>query len=284
MDSTDRLTPIDIPALLRAHRLHPKKGLGQNFLVDPIALKRVVSCVDLDPLDVVLEVGAGLGSLTRYLAQVTRKVVVVELDRELFPILEQVLALFPNVSLVQGDMLNLDPATLVGVDGYLVVANIPYYITSALIRHLLESSQKPRRLVLTVQKEVGRRICALPDEMNLLALSVQVYGAPRLMGDILAESFYPAPDVDSVIVRVDLYSQPLIPIDFLELFFKLGRAGFGQKRKMLRNSLASSLYWSGKDVVSILESCGINPQRRAETLSMDEWKVLVEKTNMYFRK
>ena len=281
MDPALGLPPLDIPALLRAHRLHPKKGLGQNFLVDPAALKRVVECADLDPQSVVLEVGAGLGSLTRSLAQTARKVVVVELDHELFPVLEQVLALFPNVSLVQGDMLKLDPATLVGVDGYLVVANIPYYITSALIRHLLESPQKPTRLVLTVQKEVEQRICAVPNAMNLLALSVQVYGAPRVMGYIPAESFYPIPDVDSSIVRIDLYPQPVIPFNYLELFFKLARAGFSQKRKMLHNSLSSSLHWPSKDIVSILESAGINPQRRAETLQMDEWKILVEKASQY---
>jgi 16S rRNA (adenine1518-N6/adenine1519-N6)-dimethyltransferase len=281
VDSANVLTPLNVPALLRAHHLHPKKSLGQNFLVDPGALKKVVASADLNSHDVVLEIGAGLGSLTRYLAQVARKVVVVEIDHQLFPVLEQVLAFFSNVTLVEGDMLDLDPLSLMDEDGYLVVANIPYYISSALIRHLLESSKKPFRMVLTVQREVGKRICATPKDMNLLALSVQVYGAPRIVGDIPAKSFFPSPEVDSSIVRIDLYTQPIIQFDSLNLFFKLARAGFNQKRKTLRNSLSSSLHWDVKDVLAILDSAGIDPQRRAETLYLDEWKLLVEKTTLY---
>jgi 16S rRNA (adenine1518-N6/adenine1519-N6)-dimethyltransferase len=265
-----------VAALLRAYHVRPKKGLGQNFLVDPGALREVVEAAEIGPQSVVLEVGPGLGSLTRGLAQAARQVVAVEVDGELFPILRQVLVAFSNVTLVQGDILALDPAVLVGEPGYLAAANIPYYITSALIRHLLEASIRPARLVLTVQKEVAARLCAAPDEMNLLALSVQAYGAPRIVAHIPGEAFYPRPEVDSSIVRVDLFSEPVIPVARLDTFFKLARAAFGQKRKMLRNSLSSALHRPAQETAALLESAGIDPQRRAETLYLAEWRVLVD--------
>ncbi len=276
MDPRIDLLPLNVAALLRAYHLRPKQGLGQNFLVDPGALRKVVETAEIGPQATVLEIGPGLGSLTRGLAQAARRVVAVELDGEMFPVLQQVLAAFSNVTLVQGDILALDPADLVGEAGYLAVANIPYYITSALIRHLLEASVKPARLVLTVQKEVAARVCAAPDDMNLLALSVQVYGAPHTLAEIPAEAFYPRPQVNSSIVRVDLFPEPVIPADGLDTFFKLARGAFSQKRKMLRNSLSSSLNRPSQVVAALLESAGIDPQRRAETLYLAEWRTLVD--------
>jgi 16S rRNA (adenine1518-N6/adenine1519-N6)-dimethyltransferase len=276
MDYSNRLTPLNVPALLRTHHLHPKKGLGQNFLVDPGALRRVVEVAEIGRQDTVLEVGPGLGSLTRGLAQAARRVVAVELDGELFPILQHVLKGYSNVTLVQGDILAFDPAELVGEAGYLAAANLPYYITSAVIRHLLEASLRPSRLVLTVQKEVAARLCAAPDDMNLLALSVQVYGAPRTVESIPAEAFYPRPEVDSSIVRIDMFPEPVIPAGRLDAFFKLARGAFGQKRKMLRNSLSASLNRPASEVAVLLEAAGIDPQRRAETLYLAEWRTLVE--------
>ncbi len=271
------LPPLNIPALLRAHGLSPKQSLGQNFLVDPSALDRIVQSADIDPTATVLEVGPGLGSLTRYLAQSARRVVAVELDSNLIPLLRSTLEGAHNVEIIHGDILELDPTELMGEAGYLVVANIPYYITSNLIRHLLEASLKPQRLVLTVQKEVATRITASPPDMNLLALSVQVYGRPRVAVRIPAGAFFPAPKVDSSAVRVDLYAQPLIPPDQLNVFFRLAKAGFGQKRKTLRNSLSAGLSCSGEQAADLLRSAGIDPQRRAETLSMEEWLALTRK-------
>ncbi len=172
------LPPLNIPTLLRRYDLHPSKGLGQNFLADSHALQKIISIAGLRKVDDVLEIGPGLGSLTRYLALSARSVTAVELDRKLFPALESVLTPYKNVHLVQGDILKLDPAELMESPGYIVVANIPYYITSAVIRHLLEAKRHPIRVVLTVQKEVADRICANPGKMSLLALSVQVYGKP----------------------------------------------------------------------------------------------------------
>lgn len=270
-------TPLNIPNLLRAHGLSPRKSLGQNFLIDNIALEKVVDAAEITRVDAVLEIGAGLGSLTRFLARASRRVVAVELDKHLIPVLETVLGQEANVELIYGDILKLDPAKLILTDGYLVVANIPYYITSAIIRHLLESIRKPKRLVLTIQKEVAQRICAQPDDLSLLALSVQVYGKPTIGARIPAGAFYPPPNVDSAVIRVELFPEPLIPGAQLDTFFRLAKAGFGQKRKMLRSSLSSGISWSTERGERLLIESGIDPSRRAETLALEEWRDLTAK-------
>jgi 16S rRNA (adenine1518-N6/adenine1519-N6)-dimethyltransferase len=270
------LPPLEIGSILRSHALRPHKGLGQNFLNDPSALQRIVTGAEISPEATVLEIGPGLGSLTRYLAQAARQVVAVELDQALIPALKDVLSGSGNVQIVHGDILKLDPAVLMAEPGYLVVANIPYYITSAVIRHLLESSRKPARLVLTVQKEVAERISAEPGDLSLLALSVQVYGAPRIVTRIPAGAFFPPPKVDSAVVRVDLYPQPLIPEDQLDVFFRLTKAGFSQKRKTLRNAMSGGLARPKEEIERLLAAAGIDPQRRAETVSLEEWGRLVE--------
>lgn len=266
--------PLNVRNLLRQHDLRPRKSLGQNFLVDQGALEKVVDVAEIEPVDVVLEIGAGLGSLTRFLSNAARKVVAVELDAKLIPILETVLGPEGNVELVFGDILKLDLTRLISVDQYLVVANIPYYITSAIFRHLLEAKRKPRRIVMTIQKEVAHRICALPGDMSLLALSVQVFGTPKIVARIPASSFYPAPNVDSAVIRVDLYPTPLVESDHLDSFFQLTKSGFGQKRKMLRKSLSAGLAWTVPQVEEMLIKNDVDPTRRAETLSLNEWQRL----------
>ena len=269
------LPPLNIPALLRQYDLHPSKGLGQNFLQDETALQKIVSAAEIEGADAVLEVGPGLGSLTRYLALSARSVTAVELDRKLFPALQAVLAPYQNVHLVQGDILELNPAELMDAPGYLVVANIPYYITSAVIRRLLEAERPPRRVVLTVQEEVAERICAAPGKLSLLALSVQVYGKPTITARIPAGAFYPPPNVDSAVLCVELYPQPVIPTPQLDKFFTLIKAGFSQKRKTLRNSLSGGLRLPPAQAESLLAAAGIDPMRRAETLDLEEWGKLV---------
>ncbi|HEY3343718.1 MAG TPA: 16S rRNA (adenine(1518)-N(6)/adenine(1519)-N(6))-dimethyltransferase RsmA [Anaerolineaceae bacterium] len=268
--------PTNPAAMLKSYGLHPKKNLGQNFLVDPAALERVVAAAEIHPDDSVLEIGAGLGGLTLHLAAAASRVVAVEIDRQLLPILTANLSGQANVEIQPGDMLELDPAILMGSDGYVVVANIPYYITSALIRHLLEARVKPARVTLTVQKEVAQRITAEPGEMSLLALSVQVYGNTWIAARIPAGAFYPAPNVDSAVVRVDLYPEPVIPAQQLPAFFKLIKAGFSQKRKTLRNALAAGLHFPAEQALTLLTTAAIDPQRRAETLSLPEWSRLVQ--------
>ena len=271
----------DIPALLQRYGLRPQKSLGQNFLIDETALRGVVEAAGIQAGQQVLEIGPGLGSLTRLLAERASRVVCVELDKNLLPPLAEVLQPYPNVQIVQGDILALDPSALMSGAGqlpYLVVANIPYYITSALMRHLLETRFPPQSLALTVQREVAERICAGPGEMSLLALSVQVYGSPQIVACIPAGAFYPPPKVDSAVIRVALYATPVIPSPQLPVFFRLAKAGFSQKRKTLRNSLSAGMRWSTSQASALLSEAGIDPMRRAETLSLEEWKRLVEKT------
>lgn len=270
----NKIPPLNAAALLKRYDLRAHKGLGQNFLQDPLALEAIVSAAEIQPTDMVLEIGPGLGSLTRYLAVSAREVVAVELDEKLIPPLKAVLAPYQNVRLIHGDILKLSPGDLIAGRDYIVVANIPYYITSAVIRHLLENEPKPRRIVLTVQKEVAQRICAKPGDMSLLALSVQVYGKPRSAAHIPAEAFFPAPKVDSAVLCVDIYPSPLIKEELLDTFFKLIKAGFSQKRKTLRNSLSAGLHISPSEAAELLERANIDPQRRAETLSIEEWERL----------
>jgi 16S rRNA (adenine1518-N6/adenine1519-N6)-dimethyltransferase len=280
MDLPVDLPPLDIPGLLRQHGLHPDKRLGQNFLIDSAAVRKVIAAADLELHDHVLEIGAGLGNLTRCLAGRVQQVVAVEIDGRLIPLLHQVLQPFDNVLVVQGDILALSPAHLFQPaleDRYQVVANIPYYITSAVIRHLLEASPPPKRICLTVQLEVAERICAAPGDLSLLALSVQVYGSPRITARIPAGSFYPPPKVDSAVVRIDLFSQPAIPPSQVDPFFRLAKAGFSQKRKTLRNALAIGMRQSVSQIETLLGAAGIDGKRRAETLSLAEWAALTEK-------
>ncbi len=274
VDHPVSLPGLDLPRLLRQHGLHPEKALGQNFLVDEHALHQVVEAAQITSQEVVLEIGAGLGSLTRHLARFARAVVAVELDSNIIPALFRVVGQFANVHVVQGDILALDPVRLVSREPYLVVANIPYYITSALIRHLLEAEIPPSRLVLTVQREVAFRICASPPDMSLLSLSVQVYGQPKIVTHIPAAAFFPPPKVDSAVLRIDLFPVPLISPDDLALFFKLIKAGFSQKRKTLRNALSAGIHLPPSQVEALLADSHVDPMRRAETLRIDEWQQL----------
>ncbi|HEY67836.1 MAG TPA: 16S rRNA (adenine(1518)-N(6)/adenine(1519)-N(6))-dimethyltransferase RsmA [Thermoflexia bacterium] len=282
---------MDVRRLLEQWGLRPSKGLGQNFLVDQAALERIVAAAELTPDDIVLEVGAGLGTLTRRLAQNAGHVVAVELDQRLIPVLRSVLADFDNVTLVQGDILSLDPVALIGAANlqsptpnlqsptpnlqYKVVANLPYYITSAVLRHLLEANLKPQRMVVTVQREVAERIVAQPGQMSLLAVSVQFYGRPQLLFRIKPGSFYPPPEVESAVVRVDLHAAPSVPVGDTDTFFRVVRAGFAQRRKQLRNALAAGLGLSPEEAAARLREVGVDPRRRAQTLSLEEWARIV---------
>lgn len=273
----NQIPPLNAEALLKRYHLHAHKGLGQNFLQDPLALEEIVSAAQIQPTDTVLEIGPGLGSLTRYLAVSSKEVIAVELDENLIPPLKAVLSPYQNVNVIHGDILKLSPKDLIEENNYLVVANIPYYITSAVIRHLLESESKPRRIVLTIQKEVAQRICAKPGDLSLLALSVQVYGMPRIAAQVSADAFFPVPNVDSAVLVIDIYPSPLIQEEMLDAFFKLTKAGFSQKRKTLRNSLSSGLHISPAEAAELLTRANIDPQRRAETVSIEEWENLVKK-------
>ncbi len=276
------MIPLNIPALLRQHNLHAKKSLGQNFLVDEGALEKVAAAADLNAEDEVLEIGPGLGSLTRHLASAARRVVAVELDNALLPALESVVGRYPNVEIISGDILSLHPSSFTLQPSYKVVANIPYYITSAVIRHLLEAETRPALIVLTVQREVAERICAGPGDMSLLAVSVQFYAAPRIVARIAAGAFYPKPEIDSAVLRLEVLPHPAVSISDPNHFFRVVKAGFSQKRKQLRNALSGGLRMEAATVEALMARAGLDPKRRAETLTLEEWGRLAgaaDKTN-----
>lgn len=265
---------MDVRRLLREFNLQPQKRLGQNFLVSQGVLKRIIAAADLEPEDVVLEVGPGLGTLTRLLAQQAKQVIAVELDPGLVEVLSRTLADCPNVRVIHGDILEMEPGRQgLGelASGYKVVANLPYYITSAVLRHLLTAEVRPQYLVLTVQWEVARRLTASPGQMSLLAVSVQLYGRPRIVARIPARAFYPVPKVNSAVVRIDLYDKPVGDVADVERLFEVVRAGFGQKRKQLRNALAQGLSLPVGTVLEALRRAGVDETRRAQTLSLEEW-------------
>ena len=271
-----KLDPLPAQSLLHDYGLKPKKGLGQNFLVDDTILQRIVEAANITSIDEALEIGAGLGSLTRHLAAAAGQVTAVEIDSQLFPILKKVLKGFDNVRLIQGDIMEIDPRELTSKADYKVVANIPYYLTSNLIRRLLEAPLKPTLIALTIQKEVAQRVTASPGKMSLLSLGVQVYGKPRIAFPIPATAFYPIPEVDSALLLVELYDQPVIPVESLDSFFKLAKAAFMQKRKMLHNALAGAPGLGTEKAGVLLNRSGIDPDRRAQTLALQEWLLLTE--------
>ena len=276
MNNFASIPPLDAATVLKRFHLRADKSLGQNFLQDSSALEKIALAAEMQADDCVLEIGPGLGSLTRYLAVSAKQVTAVELDPDMLAPLKAILTPYQNVRVVHGDILKLSISQIIDQPNYLVVANIPYNITSLIIRHLLESDLRPRRVVLTIQKEVAERICAKPGDLSLLALSVQVYGKPSIAAIIPADSFHPVPKVDSAILRIDIYDEPLIPNALLNTFFKLIKAGFSQKRKTLRNSLSSGLHIPTTESESMLTKAGIDYMRRAETLNMDEWRRLCD--------
>ena len=273
--------PLRISALLRKYNLRPRKGLAQHFLVDDSWLIKVVAAGEILKKDMVLEVGSGLGHLTRYLAQSAGYVVSVEIDKKLIPPLQEVLSIFDNVKIIEGDILTIRADDLLNYfpksdlfSSFSIVANIPYHITSLLIRRVLEDFESVKVIVFTIQYEVAMRIIAQPPDMSLLALSVQVYGEPEFISRIPAGAFYPSPKVDSAILRIRPYSHPLIHPSHLNTFFRLANSGFNQKRKTLRNSLSAGLGIPKTQIEQLLLDQGIDPNRRAQTLDIEEWKDL----------
>ncbi len=272
--------------LLRHFDLRARKRLGQHFLIDEEVLRLIVSTAELVPTDVVLEIGPGLGVLTKELAKQAGWVIAIELDSKLAALLKQTLVSFDNVTIINEDVLQVEPAALIreqktrfppAIDNpfsYKLVANLPYYVTSPVLRHFLEASLKPQVMVIMVQKEVAEAIVAEPGQMSVLSISVQFYGQPRIISYVPAHCFYPVPEVNSAILQVALYPQPAVEIADKESFFELVRAGFSASRKQLANSLAQGLGLPKAEALSLLEKAGITPQRRAETLTLDEWAQL----------
>ncbi|HVB96828.1 MAG TPA: 16S rRNA (adenine(1518)-N(6)/adenine(1519)-N(6))-dimethyltransferase RsmA [Chloroflexota bacterium] len=275
LPSTLPEAPEAIRTLLRALGMRPQKGFGQNFLVNDEILSRVVAAAEVAPNDVVLEVGPGLGHLTRHLARQAGRVIAVEVDRGMVRYLRSTFQGVPNVEIVENDVLKVEPGDLVGEHAYKVVANLPFYITSAVLRHFFEAARRPSLLVVMLQREVAYRILTAPGDLNLLAISVQVYGKARLITRVPASAFYPRPKVDSIVLRIDVYDQPKLDVD-PEKFFKVVAAGFAMPRKQIHNSLAQRLWMPPGAATESLEAAGIDPMRRPQTLAIAEWDLLTK--------
>jgi 16S rRNA (adenine1518-N6/adenine1519-N6)-dimethyltransferase len=268
--------------LLRRHGIRARKGLGQHFLIDEAVLDTILDTAALTPTDTVIEVGPGLGILTARLAEKVGWVIAIELDNKLADILSDTLP-YDNIIVLNEDILGVNPAELLQgkapgfpaeLTSYKVVANLPYYITSPVLRHFLEAPVKPELMVVMVQQEVAESICAGPGKRSVLSIAVQFYGQPEIVARVPAASFYPAPEVDSAVVKIDVYPRPPVDVDDEAAFFELVRAGFTAARKQAANSLAQGLGLPKKDVLKLLEKAGIIPQRRAETFTLEEWAQL----------
>ena len=253
--------------MLEKYKIHPLKGLGQNFLVNKGAVKMVINAADIKPDEVILEVGPGLGALTKELAKKAKKVIAVEKDRKMVKILKETLKGFENIEIVRGDILKLK---LQIPKPYKIVANLPFHLTAPVIRKFLESANTPEEMILVVQKEVGQRICARVPDMNLLAISVQVYAEAEIANYVSKKSFWPQPKVDAAIIKIQIPKSKFQNIN-KNLFFKIVKAGFSQPRKQLINNLSQGLKLNRVKIEGWLKKNGIQSAQRAETLTLKDW-------------
>lgn len=267
----DLTSPQIIKELLSKHKAFASKGLGQHFLIDKGVLKDIIEAADLKKKDIVLEVGPGIGTLTKELAEKAKKVIAVEKDVKMMEILKDTLKDFNNIEVVSGDILEISDTRYKILDTkYKLVANLPYYITSPVIRKFLESTEVcPPTMVLMVQKEVAQRICSEPPDMSLLAVSVQFYAKPEIIRYVSKSSFWPQPKVDSAVIKIS----PLIQqkSTLTPLFFKIVRTGFSHPRKQLINNFSTGFVTDRQQVEQWLINNRINPSQRAETLSVEDW-------------
>ena len=269
-----------VKALLRKHNLSPNKRLGQNFLIDKAVLHKLVNAAEITKNDAVLEVGAGVGTITLELAKRAKRVIAVEKDRALIPILEETIKGFENVIIIAGDILKIKKLEIVWklkIKNWKLVGNIPYYLTAPLIREFLERENPPKTMTLMVQKEMAQRICAKPPDMSILSVSVQVYSKPKIISYVRRSSFWPTPAVDSAILEVSsIKYQVFSTLSEREEFFTIVKAGFSSPRKQLANNLSKKLSISKEKVEKTLFEIGIDSKRRAETLSVEEWLKLTK--------
>ena len=267
----------DVRTALKLAGIKPNKGLGQHFLVDKPSLEAVMDAAGPKQADTVLEIGPGLGVMTRPLTRSAGRVIAVETDPVLAGLLRRDAP--PNLEVIQNDILRFNLAGL--APGYKVIANIPYYLTSKILRFLTETSNPPSIMSLLIQKEVAERIVAKPGQLSLLALSVQYYGTPQLLRVVERHKFWPAPDVDSAVLRIT-FSGPAFTAD-AQALFRLMKAGFGEKRKQLKNSLAGGFNLSADFAAALLKSARLRPTARAQELALRDWQRLyatVQKHNL----
>ncbi len=270
--------------IIRKHGFTFKKSLGQNFLIDGNVLDRIIQAAQLDGTRGALEVGPGIGSLTERLAKAAGKVTAVEIDRRLIPILEDVMAPYGNVGIVHGDILKTDLHALwkerfAGLSGVSVVANLPYYVTTPIIMKLLEDQLPIENIVVMVQKEVALRMSAKPGgkDYGSLSIAVQYYCEPEMVCIVPGKAFIPEPNVDSAVIRLKRRPEPAVRVPDEEIFFRVVQTSFAQRRKTLANNLSAL---SGKDrkaeLGDLLREIGVQPERRAETLTLEEFAAVCE--------
>lgn len=282
IDLTDLKT---IKSLLTYYNVSAQKQLGQHFLIDHEALSAMVAAADLSKGDYVVEIGPGFGVLTFPLAEAAGRVLAIETDKRILEILKALGSGYPNLEIVPASILKLDSKYLhdsyqkwalamKGKTGYKLVANLPYYITSSIIKLFLDGEHKPEMMCIMVQKEVAERIAAGPGEMSVLAVSVQVYGTPEIVRIVPRKSFWPAPEVDSAVLKITTFPKSPYEIDNYRKFFRVVKAGFGERRKQLHNSLAGGLDMDDEDVDHALIAVGIDPKQRAQDLSIPQWVAL----------
>jgi len=283
----DPAVPSVLRSTLSKHGFHPRKKLGQNFLVDANIAKKIISAANLFHRDVVVEIGPGAGALTRYLAKVVRTVIAVEIDRNLLPVLAETAGDLHNVKIIMGDALKVDFDKLVrektGLDftrgKYKVLGNLPYYISTPLIMRLLTGGFHLHSLVVMVQKEVAERITAVPGgkDYGILSVAVQFFTVPELVYKVPRTVFIPPPKVDSAIVRMRMREKPAVRVGSEEVFFAVVRAAFGKRRKTLANALQDVYPGLTKPArKKLLAEAGINPERRGETLNLIEFAAVAD--------
>ena len=263
-----------LKVLLGKHQITASKRLGQHFLVDKEVLAKIIETADLKPADIVLEIGPGLGILTEAMAKRVKKVVAVEKDAVLAGILNEELRIMniKNVEVVQDDILKISHTRYkIQNTKYKVVANLPYYITSPVIRKFLEAENSPSEMILMVQKEVAQRICARPPDMSLLAVSVQFYAEPEVISCVLKESFWPKPKVDSAIIKITPLKDTNRKLTDTNLFFRVVKTGFAHPRKQLIHNFCTGFGTSRQQTEIWLSKNSIQPSQRAETLSVEDW-------------
>lgn len=260
-------------AILNKYGLRANKKLGQNFLINESIIYDIVKKANVTKEDVVIEIGPGLGSLTKELINNAKKVIAIELDPNMIDILKSRFGIFDNFEVIYGDVLKIDLEGLIkGYDSVKVVANLPYYITTPIIMKLLEDRLKIKSITVMVQKEVGERICATykDKEYGAITVSVQYYSEPQIIIDVPKENFLPAPEVDSCVIRLDMREKPPVFLKDEKLFFRLVKGAFTQRRKTINNSLTCSGK-SKEEIMAALNKLGIDSKLRAENLSIQQY-------------
>ena len=262
----------ELKSLMQKNNLWAKKGLGQNFLIDEKAFDMIIGAADLKPSDNVIEVGPGTGFLTEKLIEKAGCVIAVEYDANMVRLLEKRFKDVKNLTIIHSDILRTKDYGL-RTKLYKVVANIPYYITSPLIKHFLQSDLQPEMMVLLVQKEVAEKVCGITGK-SLITIETQLFGKPEIIGIVPSSSFYPAPKVDSAILKIDVFKKPLVPENQLSDFLRIVKFGFSQKRKKLSNALGAGLHIAPSEIAEIIRSADVDPDFRPESLDIDDWKRL----------